>query len=639
MKQWRKTLGGKAVCYIICVLCIALATISAISCWLMYEFNFYSVDEATVKENFIDNEVTGDGYNIMHYVVLDPSVLEKQYDQDITNLRFGVYDYHGKWVAGNIKDKVNLKDKRWAYQDFYRVKKLKNSDFNIEQLGDAGVEKFKNYYTIKFYVAENTGVSDKYSTIDKVVGLGYKMRHSGILIGIVALFGAIGAFVNLMIVSGRHSDSDDLFETFLEKIPADILIGACVTVFSLAYFLSVELSYMDEFWGVLAIGITSVMAVLVGLWLCMSLAIRIKAGNLFSNTLIWMIIKKAVFVCKKFVRFLKSVIRKLPLIWKMLVGLAIIIGIDTLQLICYWEQYDLGLIIWGLQIICGTVVTIYVGFMLVKLKNGGKNLAEGDLNYTVDTSKMILDFREHGENLNNIAVGMSKAVEDRMRSERTKTELITNVSHDIKNPLTSIINYAGLIADEKCSCENHGEYSKILVKKSEHLKRLLEDIVEISKATTGNLEVNLMPCRGDILLSQLVGEFQERCEKAGLNLIVNSCENSMEFLGDTRRIWRVFENMMSNICKYSMYGSRVYLDMSKEDDYVVFTFKNTSKDPLNITSEELMERFVRGDKSRSTEGNGLGLPITESLMELQKGKMDIFIDGDLFKVSLKFKGL
>ena len=249
---------------------------------------------------------------------------------------------------------------------------------------------------------------------------------------------------------------------------------------------------------------------------------------------------------------------------------------------------------------------------------------------------MLGDFKEYGESLNSISKGMAIAVEERMKSERMKTELITNVSHDIKTPLTSIINYTVLISKEPCDNKKINEYSSVLLRQSERLKRLIDDLVEASKASTGNLEVNLAPCEANILLTQIVGEYTEKIQNKNLELITTHPEDSIMIMADGRRLWRVFDNLMNNICKYSQSGTRVYLSLEKQGSEAVITFKNTSKSALNVSADELMERFVRGDSSRNTEGNGLGLSIAKSLTELQNGKLELTIDGDLFKVILKF---
>ncbi|MDE6639536.1 MAG: sensor histidine kinase [Acetatifactor sp.] len=229
---------------------------------------------------------------------------------------------------------------------------------------------------------------------------------------------------------------------------------------------------------------------------------------------------------------------------------------------------------------------------------------------------------------------------ERMKSERLKTELITNVSHDLKTPLTSIINYAELISREAAEnpeeSQTMREYSEVLLRQSGRLKRLLENLVEASKAATGNLEVNLESCEAGVLLSQAVGEYQQRMEEKALELRVSQPEEPVRILADGRHLWRVFDNLLNNICKYAQENSRVYLTLEQKENKAFIIFRNMSKYALDISPEELEERFVRGDKSRHMEGNGLGLSIAKSLTELQQGQMEIVVDGDLFKVILIF---
>ena len=228
------------------------------------------------------------------------------------------------------------------------------------------------------------------------------------------------------------------------------------------------------------------------------------------------------------------------------------------------------------------------------------------------------------------------AVEERLKSERMKTELITNVSHDLKTPLTSIINYASLIGEQKCENQTIMEYSKVLVRQSERLKRLIEDLVEASKASTGNLEVNLTDCEASVFVTQASGEYEEKLKNNDLTLVVDLPEKELHILSDGRRMWRIFDNLMNNICKYSQKGTRVYLSLQQIGEDAVFIFKNTSSAQLNMSEEELMERFTRGDSSRNTEGNGLGLSIAKSMAKIQNGELKLMIDGDLFKAILSF---
>jgi signal transduction histidine kinase len=283
------------------------------------------------------------------------------------------------------------------------------------------------------------------------------------------------------------------------------------------------------------------------------------------------------------------------------------------------------------------IIVIYLIIQFGELLKASQKLADGDLSYKVDTSKMLFEFAEHGENLNKISEGMSKAVEERMKSERFKTELIANVSHDIKTPLTSIINYVDLLGKEELNNEKASEYLDVLERQSSKLKKLIEDLIEASKASSGNLTVNYEKLDLGVFITQTVGEFEEKLNVSGLELIIRKPDKPVYIMADGRHLWRVVDNLMNNICKYAQDQSRVYVNLEADNDNVKIKFMNISKYQLNVTGEELMERFVRGDKSRNTEGHGLGLSIALSLVNLMGGKMEIVVDGDLFKVILSFK--
>ncbi len=283
-------------------------------------------------------------------------------------------------------------------------------------------------------------------------------------------------------------------------------------------------------------------------------------------------------------------------------------------------------------------IVLYVLVQMRWLQKGSERIASGDLT-PVDTKGMIWEFKKHGENINKVREGISVAVEEQIKSERFKTELITNVSHDIKTPLTSIINYVDLIKKEEITDPTMVEYVDVLDRQSARLKKLIEDLMEASKASTGNIEVHLEECDMNVLLSQVVGEFEEKLTASGLEIVMSKPEEPVKVMVDGRHMWRVLDNLLNNICKYSQPNTRVYVSLEQGDKEVVITFKNISKTALNIPSEQLMQRFVRGDSSRHTEGSGLGLSIAQSLTELMNGSMKLDIDGDLFKVILTFRNM
>lgn len=272
----------------------------------------------------------------------------------------------------------------------------------------------------------------------------------------------------------------------------------------------------------------------------------------------------------------------------------------------------------------------------VRLQEGIKRLAEGNLTYKMDTKHLHGPFCVYAHDLNRISAGMTVEVERRMKSEHLKTELLTNVSHDIKTPLTSIINYVDLLKNQDIASEDAKTYVEVLERQSHRLKKLLEDLIEASKAATGNITAELVPTDAAELLRQAAGEYNERLREQQLIPVLRIDADTCSILADGRLLWRVFDNLLGNIVKYAMPNTRVYLELSHRNDRCVITIRNISKDELGIEAEELMERFVRGDAARATEGSGLGLSIARSLTECMKGGFDLVLDGDLFKVILDF---
>lgn len=407
---------------------------------------------------------------------------------------------------------------------------------------------------------------------------------------------------------------------------------------------------------------------------CMSCAVRFKLGKWWRNTLCWKfcawawhlagkVIKKifgpAAGALTKPVRVIArqavKAIGSIGVQWKLSAATALIL---IANLYAGYNGYWHGglLFIMLLADIFIFLVILAIGLMLRRLQKGGEALAAGDLEAKVDTEKMVGDFKRHGENLNSISEGMAKAIDQRMRSERLKTELITNVSHDIKTPLTSIVNYVDLLSKEDLE-GMPAEYVEVLQRQSARLKKLTEDLVEASKAATGNISVDLKKIDIRETVNQAVGEYSEKLEKAALNVVVDAPDTPVMAEADGRLLWRVLDNLLSNVCKYSMQGTRVYITVTETGaagvnagkqysaargglgGIVRIEVKNISRDRLNVSAEDLMERFVRGDSSRTsaTEGSGLGLNIAKSLTELQGGRFNLTVDGDLFKAEVTLK--
>ena len=319
----------------------------------------------------------------------------------------------------------------------------------------------------------------------------------------------------------------------------------------------------------------------------------------------------------------------LPLTWQWITVGAILAVWLVIAVAKRWEEL---VVLWG---IAALVTVLYGANCFGKLLESAKRMRSGDLESKVDDKYLVGCFREFAGELNGLADVAMVAAQNQLKSERMKTELITNVSHDIKTPLTSIINYVDLL--EKPHTEEEAKtYVEVLSRQSQRLKKLIDDLMEMSKASTGNIHAEIAEIDAVEAVTQAMGEFSDKLAAAGLTPVFHQSEDDIHLLADGRLLWRAMSNVLSNAVKYAMPGTRLYVDVSAAGDKALISFKNISGAQLNISAEELMERFVRGDSSRNTEGSGLGLNIAKSLMELQKGQLQLLVDGDLFKVTLVF---
>ena len=494
-----------------------------------------------------------------------------------------------------------------------------------------------HFYSTQYYVPEETLVLDTETECfyENLRILIFNFKYELIILCIVSAIIAFSCFIFLLCSAGHKKNQENLSAGFLTKFPLDLF-------FAIWFILgSTSIAFADFYTDIfcviylLTIALPICLLLLTSFWA--DFRLRIKLGKWWENTMIYYICHFLYKTGQKIWNFNKEIFLSLPLIWKTAI---LVFGIWTIELftfIVFCNEEGLLLGLWFMERLILIPAILYIALMLRKLHKSGEELAGGNLSYQTDTSKMFWDFKTHGENLNNIALGMSKAVEERLKSERMKTELITNVSHDIKTPLTSIINYSDLISKETSANDNIKEYSLALHRQSERLKKLIEDLMDASKVSTGNIEVLLAPCEADVFMTQAVGEYEDKLKSHELHLITKIPQTNLKIMVDGRHMWRIFDNLMNNVCKYAQSGTRVYFTLDKINNKVVFSIKNTSHYPLDISSEELMERFVRGDRSRHTEGSGLGLSIAKSLTELQNGEFELTVDGDFFKVTLSFQ--
>ena len=457
--------------------------------------------------------------------------------------------------------------------------------------------------------------------------LSWLTEHTGLTIFLTALFAllALFCFCFSMASAGHWAGHEGIHLTWLDKIPADVWLLVLLCTF----FIGWEAFYYE--WG--RVFFCAALVPLVLLFLC-AFAAQCKAGTVLRGALIGRIARFLWRIVRAVFRALLHTLVRLPLVWKTaLVGL-VIAGAEFLLYIndFYRVRYGVFLVMKLIELLA----VLYIAVSLRTLQKGGEKLARGDFSSPIDTRYLLWDFKRYGQELNDVQGGLEQAVQEQMKAEHLKTELITNVSHDIKTPLTSIVNYVDLLKKEDIPSPAAREYIAVLDRQSHRLKKLTEDLVEASKASSGALNVELQPTDVNVLLSQIEGEYQERLAACHLTLVTQPPAPGTMIQADSRLLSRVMDNLVSNVCKYAMENTRVYVTAAVRDGQAVISFKNVSRDELNISPDELMERFVRGDASRHSEGSGLGLSIARSLVQLQGGTFALSIDADLFRADIVF---
>lgn len=494
----------------------------------------------------------------------------------------------------------------------------------------------------------NNGVKDYFAEGKKFSAFvsGIMRFHGGIIVGSLAVF--VICFCYLMAAAGKRRKDNRVVPGVFDKIPFGILTMTAGGAFLLlAGGLWAGMTEYTEFISTSPALCVAGITVLVGIGIgyCMSIAVRIKTKNFWRYTVLYYLLHLLLGIGKAIHGNLSSYAERIQeagreirsermLYVKWLLILTVITLIELLLLAS--GIFEIIFFFFAIFKILEYGVLVKLLQQVSSIDRGAMRTASGNYSEQIPTKNMLWEFKRIAENINHVSDGISVAVEEKMKSERFKTELITNVSHDIKTPLTSIINYVDLIKKEEIESLVMQEYVEVLDRQSQRLKKLIEDLMEASKASTGNLPVHMELCDATVMLTQVIGEFKERAEANQLELVVESPRPPVNIMADGRHLWRVIDNLMSNICKYAMPGTRVYINLEQFHGMVIMTFRNISKSKLNISSEELMERFVRGDSSRNTEGSGLGLSIAQSLTGLMNGNMAVQIDGDLFKAIVSF---
>ena len=584
------------------------------------------------------------------------------------------------------EDSEYLRYENWAYED--------KTGIHQYRLGICESPRYKVtlYLTADVYEQENLWVWD-------LAEFGYTHRYNVIWVlgGSLLLFAAL--LVYLCCAAGRKPKTEEVCPGGLNRLPLDlyaVCAGFAVVLLAAGGYelLRWNLDYYDPQWLlVLAVGAMALLACLLAVAFLFACAAQFKmkhfywakhsaAGMLLVAayklvrwflrklgtgigwlgkklpvgfqklfgilkklfevfveliSLLWGLLVKAVKVVFSFLRKVlrgiwNGILRfsqMIPLTWQWL-----LVGFAMTFILLFSLATNMG--IWQFLGICLCLcIVMYGAHCFGVLLESTKRMSKGDLDTKVDDKLLLGSFQEYATHLNALADVAVEAAKKQMKSERMKAELVTNVSHDIKTPLTSIINYVDLLQKAE-SQEQAEEYLEVLDRQSQRLKKLIEDLMEMSKASTGNMAVDLMRVNAVETINQALGEFSEKLEKAQLTPVFNPPEEPVMMVADGRLTWRVLSNLLGNAVKYALPGTRLYIDLVVVNGQVLISLKNISREPLNVSTDELMERFVRGDASRNTEGSGLGLNIAKSLMELQKGQLQLLVDGDLFKATLIF---
>lgn len=458
---------------------------------------------------------------------------------------------------------------------------------------------------------------------------------------VLALILALAGVVILTIGAGRNNEDKKVHLNFFDRCYTEIVAVVVFMIWLMGTSVIVQAMDDEEMrmvWKAIGFG---TLGLWFGIWFLagwLSLVRRIKARSLWRDSLlrhILLLVRKCFSKCSDLLVFLGgNMISRVKII--LLFGIFI-----------FLQFMFTGMTVEGgsaLSLLLMIVMDCAVLYYLIKkawgreqIIAGLKKITDGDLQYKIPTEKLSGEQEMVADYINHIGEGLDAAVENSLKNERMKTELITNVSHDIKTPLTSIINYVDLLKRENPEDPKIRGYLEVLENKAQRLKVLTEDVVEASKASTGNIALEMTDLNFIELVHQVIGEFEEKFEERNLTMVVHFDEEEAIICADGRRLWRVLENVFGNVSKYAMENTRVYVDVKVDRPNVQLSLKNISAQPLNISAEELTERFIRGDVSRNTEGSGLGLSIAKDLVQLQGGEFKLYLDGDLFKVTIEFK--
>lgn len=635
--------GAKVFAYILAAIAVTGAIACALGAYVAWSANFYRAELSRILYDEFRQIAISECDVYVDAAARAGHEKEIEALSGYRNLEIKVLDYKGRRIAES-PGYENVSESAYQYALWYRYDYNQWMNFMGDYEETQEEQLIQNMdYVVRVRINEQMPYADQYRTTWMLYTNLYGLRYVLYAAGALFVLAGIAAFAFLMCGAGHRAGKEGLTPGLLYRVPFDLLTAVCVFVWLVLFVFAGTFVSFQTPWGILLPFTAVLIIALSGIWWCTELACRVKLGAWWKNTILYRIL----MLVKRAVSGIVSLVRSIPLVPLVAVSMVVWFILEFFGISLFRRHSDMLFGLWFLSRIFLFGLMLNLALALRKLETGGKKLAEGQLSYKTDTRHMPAVLAHHGENLNSIAQGMQTAVNEQLKSERMKTELITNVSHDIKTPLTSIINYVDLLQKEH-SAEEEQEYLAVLEKHAKRLKKLTEDLVEVSKASSGTIETKMEKGSISELLKQATGEYSERMEAQHLKCQLTMPEQEVFARFDGKLLWRVLDNLFSNVCNYAMPGTRVYVDLEEASGgdaagqqgtggrATCLSIKNISREPLNLTADELTERFVRGDKSRGGEGSGLGLHIAKSLTETMGGTFDVTVDGDLFKVTLQF---
>ncbi len=665
MRKWRYTLAARIIAGVLFMI-LAMGTLLGVgACGALFQYNAFNDGGKELFEEAADYLMDyEDVYTLQRLFERNwsfwgdyatPKALPWNLTANRTNFRFVIYNDKGEELLTNgIPDSFLVhRNQEWALNcaidgeghtieetyptfeeasragsEYYKKLGSHNYGFNVGQNEAGAYTLIVRYVPEEFHtltaelgIDASLSVLDRYSVGLTLVNTLIVCRNWAVPLTALCLVLTIATFIFLLVSAGHRIGTVEVSRNWFDKAPLElVLLGMALMVGFGGQVMT------DRTLTVLGLFLPMLLA--LGLLFCMTFAVRCKTKTLGKGTVVYWVLRWA----WAGVRWLGYVLKNLPLIWKTVLIWG---GLSLVELGMMGYAGGPLVVFWLLEKLVLTAVIFAFVIGLKKLQDGARRMADGDMT-PVPEKYLFPSEKQHAQSLNSIGRGMDAAVARQLKSERMKTELITNVSHDLKTPLTSLISYVDLLKKEGLSSEHGPEYLDVLDRQSQRLKKLTEDLVEASKASSGNIQAKLEDTDVNLLLSLAVGEYAERLAAADLTPVTTLDIAEPHIRADGRLLWRVFDNLLSNVTKYALPGTRVYLTTEARDKKVFVTFRNVSRESLNISAEELMERFVRGDASRNTEGSGLGLSIARSLTELNGGTLELTVDGDLFKAVLVF---